>query len=86
MELTRSFLPLLQNFDSVFTVPTYITFVALVTGWILSHRHRYVTEVIFPSGNVGKGHWCRFHWDRAPRWSQFRAGMWQRAASADGAR
>jgi SRSO17 transposase len=61
MELTHSFLPLLQNFVPVFTEPTYATFVAVVTGWILSHRHRYVTEVIFSSGNVGKGHWCRFH-------------------------
>jgi SRSO17 transposase len=61
MELTHSFIPLLQNFVPVFTDPTYATFVAVVTGWILSHRHRYVTEVIFSSGNVGKGHWCRFH-------------------------
>jgi hypothetical protein len=61
MELTRSFVPLLKNFVSVFTAPTYITFVAVVTGWILSHRHRYITEVIFSSGNVGNGHWCRFH-------------------------
>jgi hypothetical protein len=38
-----------------------VTFVAVVTGWILSHRHRYVTEVIFSSGKVGNGHWCRFH-------------------------
>ena len=61
MELTRSFIPVLQNFVCVFTAPTYVTFVAVVTGWILSHRHRYLTEVIFSSGNVGKGHWCRFH-------------------------
>jgi DDE superfamily endonuclease len=61
MELTRSFLPLLQNFVSVFTAPSYMTFVIIVTGWILSHRHRYITEVIFSSGNVGNGHWCRFH-------------------------
>ena len=61
MELTRSFIPLLQNFGSVFTVPTYVTFVAIVTGWIVSHRHRYITEVIFSGGNVGNGHWCRFH-------------------------
>ena len=61
MELTRSFIPLLQNFESVFTSPTYITFVAIVTGWILSHRHRYITEVIFSGGNGGKGHWSRFH-------------------------
>ena len=36
MELTDSFLTLLQSFDSVFTAPTYQTFVLIVTGWILS--------------------------------------------------
>jgi SRSO17 transposase len=61
MELTQSFIPLLQNFVPAFTAPTYVTFVAIVTGWILSHRHRYITEVIFSGGNVGNGHWCRFH-------------------------
>ena len=61
MELTDSFLTLLPNFDSVFTAPTYRTFVVIVTGWMLSNRHRYVTEVIFSSGHVGKGHWSRFH-------------------------
>ena len=52
MELTDSFLTLLQSFDPVFTAPTYQTFVVIVTGWILSQRHRYVTEVIFSSGHV----------------------------------
>jgi SRSO17 transposase len=61
MEVTDSFLTLLQSFDSVFTAPTYQTFVIIVTGWILSQRHRYVTEVIFSSGHVGDGHWSRFH-------------------------
>ena len=61
MELTQSFIPLLQHFVPVFTAPSYVTFLAIVTGWILSHRHRYVTDVIFTSGNVGNGHWCRFH-------------------------
>ena len=61
MELTHSFLALLQNFDPVFTAPTYQTFVAIVTGWILSQRHRYITEVIFSGGHVGDGHWSRFH-------------------------
>ena len=32
-----------------------------ITGWIISQRHRYVTEVIFSSGRVGDGHWSRFH-------------------------
>jgi SRSO17 transposase len=61
MELTPSFIALLQHFAPVFTDPTFATFVAVITGWTLSQRHRYVTEVIFSSGNVGNGHWCRFH-------------------------
>ncbi len=61
MELTDSFVALLRDFDPVFTAPTYQTFVAIVTGWILSQRHRYVTEIIFAGGHVGDGHWSRFH-------------------------
>ena len=61
MELTPSFLLLLQHFAPVFTAPTFQTFVQIATGWLLSHRHRYVTEIIFSGGNVGDGHWCRFH-------------------------
>ncbi len=61
MELTPSFVAMLQHFGPVFTRPTFATFVAILTGWALSHRHRYVTVVIFSSGNVGNGHWCRFH-------------------------
>jgi SRSO17 transposase len=61
MELTPSLVDLLQHFAPVFTAPTFQTFLEVVTGWILSHRHRYVTEVIFAGGNVGNGHWCRFH-------------------------
>jgi DDE superfamily endonuclease len=61
MELTDSFAPLLQHFAPVFTAPSFQIFGYIVTGWILSHRHRYITEVIFSSGNVGNGHWSRFH-------------------------
>src|SRR3954447_10247664 len=61
MELTPSFLALLQHFSPVFTAPTHQTFALIVTGWILSHRHRYITEVILSSGRVGIGHWSRFH-------------------------
>jgi hypothetical protein len=35
--------------------------VQIVTGWILSQRRRYVTEVIFSGGNVDNGRWSRFH-------------------------
>jgi len=61
MELTPSCVVLLQQFLPVFTAPTFLTFVQVVTGWLLSHRHRYITEVIFAGGNLGNGHWCRFH-------------------------
>jgi SRSO17 transposase len=61
MELTPSFVALLQVFSPAFTVPTFRTLSWIVTGWILSHRHRYITEVIFSCGKVGIGHWCRFH-------------------------
>jgi hypothetical protein len=61
MELTPSFVDVLQHFSGVFTVPTFQTFTFIVTGWLLSHRHRYITEVIFSCGKVGIGHWCRFH-------------------------
>lgn len=61
MELTHSFVDLLQQFVPVFTAPTFQTFLQIATGWVLSHRHRYVTDVIFSGGNVDNGHWCRFH-------------------------
>src|SRR3954449_12490529 len=60
MELTSSFLSLLPHFAPVFTAPTYQTFVVIVSGWILSQRHRFITEVIFSGGHVGIGHWARF--------------------------
>jgi hypothetical protein len=61
MELTSSFLALLQHFAPVFTAPTYQTFVAIVAGWVLSQRHRFITELIFSGGHVGHGHGSRFH-------------------------
>lgn len=61
MELTHSFLDLLAPFAAVFTQPTFQTFMQLCSGWVLSHRRRYITDIIFASGNVAKGHWARFH-------------------------
>jgi hypothetical protein len=61
MELTPPFIRVLQQFAPVFTAPTFQTFLVIFTGWVLSHRHCYVTEVIFAGGNVGNGHWYRFH-------------------------
>ena len=61
MELTPSLIYLLRQFVPVFTAPTFLTFSEIVTGWLLSYRHRYVTEVIFAGGIIGNGHCCRFH-------------------------
>ena len=61
MELSRSFLLLLQDFRGVFSQPSFVTFSALVTGWCLSQRHRFVTELIQSSGSTHKGHHSRYH-------------------------
>ena len=61
MELTSSFLAVLQDFTTVFTTPTFTTFVQIVTGWVFSQRHLFITEIIFSAGHVGDGHWSRFH-------------------------
>ena len=61
MQLTQSFVVILQEFRCVFTTPTFTTFVAMMTGWILSHRHRYVTELIQSSDSTHKGHHSRYH-------------------------
>src|SRR3954447_2615759 len=61
MELTSSFLDLLPHFAPVFTAPTDQTFVVIVSGWVLSQRHRFITEVIFSGGQVGIGHRARSH-------------------------
>ncbi len=61
MELTPSFLALLQPFVPVFTTPTFTTFVQIVTGWLFSQRHLFITEIIFSGGNIANGHWSRFH-------------------------
>ena len=61
MELTQSFVDLLQQFVPVFTAPTFQTFLHICNGWVLSHRHRFITDIIFSGGNVGNGHWAKYH-------------------------
>ena len=61
MELTRGFGDLLDLFQPVFTQPSFLLFVDLMTGWVLSHRHRYVTDLILTSGSVGKCHFSNYH-------------------------
>lgn len=61
MELTISFMVLLDTFQPVFTSPSFDTFRRLMSGWILSHRHRYVTDLIISSDSVGQGHYSDYH-------------------------
>lgn len=59
--LTNSFHVLLKSFEPVFTQPSLQIFLTLMTGWITSVRHRFVTELIYGGDQVGVGHWSRFH-------------------------
>ena len=61
MELTISFESLLLTFSPVFTEPSFATFRLLMTGWILSMRHRYVTDLIVSSDSVYNGHFSDYH-------------------------
>jgi len=61
MEVTGTFLPLLSEFQCVFTAPSYLTFLRLMTGWVLTHRRRFVTDLIWSSGSTRKGHHSRYH-------------------------
>jgi hypothetical protein len=61
MQLTATFRSLLLLFRAVFTAPTYTTFVTLATGWCLSPRHRYITEMIQAAHAVHRGHHSRYH-------------------------
>ena len=61
MELTTTFMALLETFRPVFTAPSHSTFRLLMSGWILSVRHRYVTDLIISSDSVGNGHFSDYH-------------------------
>jgi hypothetical protein len=61
MQLTPTFGSLLLRFRSVFTAPSFATFLTIATGWCLTFRHRYVTELIQSAGAVHRGHHSRYH-------------------------
>lgn len=61
MELTATFMVLLEGFRGVFTAPSFATFRLLMVGWILSHRHRFVTDLIVSSDSVRHGHFSDYH-------------------------
>jgi hypothetical protein len=61
MELTGGFVSLLEELRAVFNAQSFPIFVELMTGWVLSHRHRFVTDLIVSSGSVGKRHFSNYH-------------------------
>src|SRR5260221_13040350 len=61
MEVTQSFHFLLSEFQCVFTVPSFQTFLPLMIGWVLTHRRRFITDLIWSSGCTRKGHHSRYH-------------------------
>lgn len=61
MQLTLAFVVLLQEFAPVFTNPSLQTFQALMTGWCLSFRQRFITELILSSGSTHEGHHSCYH-------------------------
>lgn len=61
MECTQSFTELLSIFQCVFTAPSFPIFVSLMTGWVLTHRRRFITDLIISSGCTRRGHHSRYH-------------------------
>jgi SRSO17 transposase len=61
MECTSSFMALLCELRGVFTQPSFQIFLCLMTGWVLSHRRRFITELIWSSGSTHRGHHSRYH-------------------------
>ena len=61
MECTESFTILLSEFRCVFTAPSFQIFLYLMAGWVLTHRRRFVTELIWSSGCTRRGHHSRYH-------------------------
>jgi hypothetical protein len=61
VELIAGFRSLLEEFEVVFNAQSFPIFVELMTGWVLSHRHRFITDLIVSSGSVGKRHFSNYH-------------------------
>lgn len=61
MDVTFSFRELLCAFQPIFTQPTFPVFVRLMTGWLLSHRRRFVTDLIWSSDSLHEGHFTKYH-------------------------
>lgn len=61
MELTATFMVLVDSYRPVVTAPSLATFRLIVSSWILSMRHRYVTDLIVSSDSTRNGHFSDDH-------------------------
>ena len=61
MEVTASFVALLSEFQGLFTAPSFVIFQRLMVGWGLTHRRRFVTDLIWSSGSLQQGHFSCYH-------------------------
>jgi len=60
MNLVSSFVEMVQQVSSVMTVPTFASFVTVLTGWVFARRHT-VTRMILAADAVGTKHHSAFH-------------------------
>jgi SRSO17 transposase len=75
VELVPSFVELVQQVAPVFTVPTFNSFLVVLTGWVFARR-RVVTRMIEAADAVGTRHHSAFHRVfSAARWSLDELGL-----------
>jgi len=75
MNLVTSFVEFLQQVAFVFTVPTFNSFVTILTGWVFARR-RVVTRMIQAANAVDSKHHSAFHRVfSAARWSLDELGL-----------
>ncbi len=60
MEICSSFRVLLEQCIPVFSPPCYSLWVTLMTGWVLSHRQRFVSDLIVSSASTHRD-WSAFY-------------------------
>jgi hypothetical protein len=75
MNLVSSFLKIVQQVSWVMTVPTFASFITVLTGWVFARR-RTVTGMILAADAVGIKHHSAFHRVfSAARWSLDQMGL-----------
>jgi len=75
VELVPSFVEFVQQVAPVFTVPTFSSFLTVLTGWVFARRH-VVTRMIEAAAAVGTKHHSAFHRVfSAARWSLDELGL-----------